>query len=41
MSGHKTLGNSTNVVVGFDSLRGALEGDTLNNILGRSVFDCQ
>lgn len=41
MSGHKTLGDATNVVVGFNSLRGALEGNTLNNIWGEGEVSIQ
>jgi hypothetical protein len=35
---HKTLGDTTNVVVGLDSLRGALERDTLDNVWVKSTL---
>ena len=33
MATHQALGDTANVVVGLDGLRGALEGNTLDNIL--------
>ena len=32
VAGHQALGNTADVVVGLDSLRGTLERDTLDNV---------